>query len=259
VQQWVLGTVEFNCSFQTSIMAVTASHTMSFSYTDDTLFGPPLLQSGIKRVLQVLGGDLMTSLGSGSWLSAAAVIRCPGDENPLTPAALEECHNNPTQLEVTALSDASLADTGIWHNNSIFVNATLQHMYEAYLGEDFTVTPTPAVISMTYACHFQKRKPALNFIISVLVADLSLFATFWAIFSFVASSLARCEASPDHDVETGSTAPDSTSESSPVKHRSTTTEYIEMGSGVLAPSYSSETMPMIYRGSAEELMAGERG
>lgn len=194
--------MEFNCSFATSIMAVTASHTVSYSVTDDTLFGPPLLEApGIKRVIQMLALDLAQSVGPRSWLSAAAFIRCnQGDQDLVAPAVLEECHNNPAQLEVTgaeyayanttresarltdpsitnyfqALSAASLADTGIWHNNSIFVsldivNATLQHGYNAdFLRKDpssFIVMPTPAIILMTYNCHFQRRKSALNFII----------------------------------------------------------------------------------------------
>jgi hypothetical protein len=179
-------------------MAVTASNTVSYSATDDTLFGPPLLQSdGPRRVLQLLALDLAHFAQRRHWLSAAAFINCSGDDQ----AALEECHNNPAQLEVTealfsylngstedvafgsgasienyfqALSAASLADTGIWHNNSMFVstdivNETLQHGSNAdFVRADpsaFTLMPTPAMISMTYTCHFPQRKPLLNFVI----------------------------------------------------------------------------------------------
>jgi hypothetical protein len=182
-------------------MTVTASNTVSYSETDDTRFGPPLTQApGPKRVLQLLAFDVAQLVQSRAWLSASGDIRCPGDEGVETPSALEECHNNPVQLEVTdalfvnyngslsspgagdpainnyfqALSAASLGDTGLWYNNSIFVsasivNATLQPGPSAEsLREDpssFTFSPTPAVISMSYTCHFQRRKHALNFVI----------------------------------------------------------------------------------------------
>jgi hypothetical protein len=183
-------------------MAVTASNTVSYSTTDDTLFGPPLLQSdGPRRVLQLLALDLALFARRRHWLSAAAFINCSGSDQ----VALEECHNSPAQLEVTealfsnlngstevvafgngasienyfqALSAASLADTGIWHNNSIFasadiVNETLQHGLSADVvradPSAFTLTPTPAVISMTYTCHFPQRKPLLNFFICLLI------------------------------------------------------------------------------------------
>lgn len=182
-------------------MAVTASNTVSYSATDDTLFGPPLLQSdGPRRVLQLLALDLAQFVEQRYWLSAAALINCSGSDQ----AALEECHNSPAQLEVTgaefsypngstedsafgapsienyfkALSAASLADTGIWHNNSIFVstnivNETLQHGLNAdSVRADpsaITLTPTPAIISITYTCHFPQRKPLLNFIICLSI------------------------------------------------------------------------------------------
>ena len=180
-------------------MTVTASNTVSYSATDDTRFGPPLLQSdGPRRVLQLLAYDLAHFAQRQHWLSAAAFVNCSGDDQ----AALDECHISPAQLEVTealfshlngstedvafgsgasienyfqALSAASLADTGIWHNNSIFVstdivNETLQRglkyadSVRAHPSA-FTLTPTPAMISMTYTCHFPQRKPLLNFFI----------------------------------------------------------------------------------------------
>lgn len=232
-------------------MVVTASYTASHSVTDDDPFGIPLVEApGIKRALQVLGLDVAQAAlaESQTWLSASGYISCPGDEfRNLTPAALEDCYNKPAQLVVYAVSDpsgysngsamgssihnylqalsaASLADTGVWHNNSIFVspgivNATLLLPGPADLLEDkpssLNVTPTPAIISITYTCRAWRHKPLLNFVIcsfthsyllevtdpacsAVLVADLSLFATFWAIFSFVASALAKSKAFPNH-------------------------------------------------------------
>lgn len=75
-----------------------------------------------------------------------------------------------------------------------------------------------AVISMTYACHGQQLKPPLTLVIcmsnryrfilylefinltcqkkiAILVANLSMFATFWAAFSFGATIAARSKAS----------------------------------------------------------------
>ena len=80
----------------------------------------------------------------------------------------------------------------------------------------FHISVPPAVISITYACHVQQRKAPLNFTIcmfpgfpntlgllthlteiAVLVADLSLFATFWVAFCFVASTLAQSKVCDD--------------------------------------------------------------
>ncbi|KII91434.1 hypothetical protein PLICRDRAFT_508271 [Plicaturopsis crispa FD-325 SS-3] len=50
---------------------------------------------------------------------------------------------------------------------------------------------TPAVIAVSYLCHDLKIKGALSFIISVVVADASMFAAFWGTLTFIAAAVAR--------------------------------------------------------------------
>jgi len=49
----------------------------------------------------------------------------------------------------------------------------------------------PANIQVVYPCRFQKRKSTGPFIVSVLVATLSMFSTCWALFMWVAAIIAK--------------------------------------------------------------------
>ena len=49
----------------------------------------------------------------------------------------------------------------------------------------------PATIQVVYPCQFLQRKGPGAFVISVLVATLSMFSTGWAAFMFIAATLAK--------------------------------------------------------------------
>lgn len=224
------------CTFASaSLIGVTASYTTSFM-DDDELTGNMGLAYSIQRVLDLLATDLQVGMSLASSqsgiqsLSTVAQINCPSDNSSTSSALLKQCFSsnpvnltlntikflysngtvffngsNPTLPEtlgdsvlnyLQALSAASLADIGIWRDNSIYVspgiiNATLQpnnivsaalmsntSYYEAYhkvgssAAQSFrtenppiNVTSTPASISLTYICHVQRRKSLSNFII----------------------------------------------------------------------------------------------
>lgn len=116
--------------------------------------------------------------------------------NPTIPETLNASVSNYLQF----FSAAALYDTGIWRNNSIltspnFVNATLHpndavssavasnftslqgyypllwpnncaaQVWMHLFGDLYPLTPSPAVIAMTYTCHIQQLKAPLNFVV----------------------------------------------------------------------------------------------
>jgi len=146
----------------------------------------------------------------------------PTDNVTGLPATLEESIPN----YLRAASAVILMDIGIWTNNSILVSPTIFNTtitpntaVTNFLQQNSSFVPpglplvslasllrgnssffivpedtrTPAVISISYVCHDYRIKSALRFIVSVVVADASMFSAIWAIFVAVASYCAMPE------------------------------------------------------------------
>jgi len=143
----------------------------------------------------------------------------PTDHVSGLPATLAESLPN----YLRAASAAILVDLGIWNNNSILAspamfNATItpNTAITNFLNQTFPafarfgtvsyaslilantsafLVPvgnyTPAVIAISYNCHDRQRKGTLSFIISVVVADMSVFAGFWGALMAITSYFAR--------------------------------------------------------------------
>jgi hypothetical protein len=193
-------------------MTITASHTTLVAGSSPNPLGIDLgLGNNITAVLDGLAADLLARMIEDPQVSFDFVATpgplCRGPY--LTPASLEECHNKPANLTIigvptedqpgptkaglaagvnylSALLAASFADLGIWHNNSIFinadfVNATLDpnggpYVQKIMTGDNYSpLTPTPAVISMAYICHFQRRKSPLSFVICSFTCSSTCF------------------------------------------------------------------------------------
>ncbi|GBE81045.1 hypothetical protein SCP_0307680 [Sparassis crispa] len=135
--------------------------------------------------------------------------------------------NGSSSNYLQALTAAFLADIGIWNVGNIFaspellnatidrndpVSAELSQNPALYLWQDPlepgaqvlrtgmlssspdspiipTANQSSAVIALSYLCQVQQRKELLDLIISVIVADASMFGAFWGIFMFAAATL----------------------------------------------------------------------
>lgn len=176
-------------------MLVTASYTTSCldaplnPFRRDIGFG-----NNITTVLDMLANDLLLAMSNETNTPLGGGQKCLIGQNS---TQLEECNNTPVIMGVystafhlinlnsttvtsarnyfNALLAASYADTGIWHNNSIFIsenmaNATLDpsggtYVQDVMASSYYNLAPTPAVISVPYTCHYLSRKSPLNFVI----------------------------------------------------------------------------------------------
>lgn len=269
--------MQITCRFPGALsIDATASYTTSFLES----WPQSMTTYSFQQILDLLAADMLVGMSLESSRSGIRSLSVYAHTSCQQSASMEECFSAPAYLVLSAarflyangsilandgrnleipetlhssilnylqaLSAASLADTGNWRNNSIFVspdpgilNATLQPntevsaavvhhpSYNAYYSPSFnssaaqmfrtnegwlfgTPVTGPVTISMTYTCRLQQRRHLLNFVIctfsfflfffisygsilptAVLVADLSLFATFWSIFSYAASTMAR--------------------------------------------------------------------
>jgi len=146
----------------------------------------------------------------------------PGDSVAGIPATLTESIYNYLRAESAVI----LADIGIWNNNSILVspaifNATItpNSALSTVLSQNASLFPwkvpsvsaasqlrrepsifvapvetrNPATIAVSYSCRELRKKSVFRLVISVIVADASMFATFWGVFRAVTSYFASRE------------------------------------------------------------------
>jgi len=153
----------------------------------------------------------------------------PTDHVSSLPATLAESLPN----YLRAASAAILLDLGIWNNNSILASPAMLNAaitpntaVTNFLNQTFPafarfgtaswasiilantsafIVPvgnyTPAVIAISYNCHDRQRKSTLSFIISVIVADMSVFAGFWGALMAMTSYFALLASQKGSDVE----------------------------------------------------------